>query len=342
MADLTESQATKVEQLLASLSKDDVTKLVSQLSTEIVGRFRQELIGENEDVLDRHLRKYRAIVTRRTNKIAQNWCKWSENGGPILMPDHTRLYYRRGNTEVMVLEYAPQVRFMRFRGSLARKDKQTDITEDESIKTYSYSLALPYLVFIMRFVDGMFAESYLAFNDRPLKTLQEKPLRPYLSNIDTSLKICHGVTLDKDKLIKGNLTQQAAYVLSHFWQTHYSDEWSTNYWESKDHFASDKRLCNLQAWQDASTENPLFVIEDVEWLAHKEENFGDMVVRMFDGDAETTRFHDELYEDLSNNFIEEVKTTLSENIVAISSKIEKMSTEQLAELLFQRLAALKD
>lgn len=304
------------------LKHSDVLLALQSLFKKQMNAYKQELMAENDELLDRALRKYSSKVARRSWHVGQKWCKWNDEG-PILMPDHTRLYYRKGNTEVIVQEFAPQVRLMKFTGGLAkREDTDTKQPDAEKLKTYNYSLALPYIIFIFKFVDGVFSETYVTFSDRPLKKLQEKPLRPYLSNLDSNLKLCLGASFIRDDLIKGDLVQQVALVLNNFWSTVYSDEWSSHYWNNKKHFSDieDSRMSTLEGWQEASMDNPLFVIEDVKWLHHTEESFGDMVVRLFENDSEDASFRQELYNDLVDNFLDEVKNVITDNFKTVESK----------------------
>lgn len=314
------------------LSKEKAREIVSDLLTKANSRFKQEIAGENEEFLDRVVRQYRAKVARCSWKASQKWCKWNDDG-PVLMPDYTRMYYRKGNTEVMVLEYPPQVRLVKFKGSLALRESSTDkIDQIKANDILHYSLALPYMIFIFKYVNGVFCDVRCAFSDRPLKRLEEKPMRPYLSNIDNNLSVCLGKTFDNELLIKDNIVQQSAYVLNHFWQTIYSDDWSQHFWNYKTHFADiDNRMANLAAWQTASIENSLFVVEDVQWLPYHEESFGDLVVRMFDDDTGNVQLHEELYTDLVNNFLEEVTTTFTENLDTVEQKTFDGLVDQLSE-----------
>lgn len=319
-------------------TKEQAKNIVVSLLSKAQKRFKQELVGENEEFLDRVIRQYRAKVARTSWKNAQKWCKWN-NDGPVLMPDFTRIYYRKGNTEVFLQEYHPQVRLMKFKGTLAKRDDtDEDMASYDMEKTHHYSLALPYVVFLFKFVNGMFVEVRVAFCDRPLKRLDERPLRPYLSNIDSELRVCLGRDFDREQLEKDNLTQQSAYVLSHFWQTTYSDEWSTHFWANKKFFReNDPRMATMDAWQTASIENPLFVVEDVQWLRHHEENFGDMFVRMFEYDRGNVDLQEDLYRDLVEEFLTKVKKTLMENIDAIDGRILENATDQLADELIASL-----
>ena len=325
-----------------NITKDRAKVIVEELILKSLKRVKQELAGENEEFLDRLVRQYRAKISRFSWKKSQQWCKWNSDG-PVLMPDYTRIYYRKGTTEVLLQEFPPQIRFMKFRGSLAKKSNSSDfVPETEFSKVYNYSLALPYVVFLFKYVDGIFHEVKCAFCDRPLRKLEEKPLRPYLSNIDSNLTVCLGASFDRNQLEKDNVAQQSALVLNHFWHTSYSDEWSSHYWASKSFFAqNDKRLSSLEDWQTASEENPLFVVENVNWPRHTEENFGDMIVGMFENDKENNKFNEELYHEIVDDFLKDVSKTIQDNMDSISEKASSAVVDQLSERLIELLKETK-
>lgn len=309
---------------------------VKNLVTKTSSRFKQELEGENEEFLDRVLRRFNAKVARHSWKTSQKWCKWDDDG-PVLMPDFTRIYYRKGMTEILVQEFPPQVRLMKFAASLALRNNTSEAAPQAG--TQHYSLALPYVVFIFKFVNGSYVDLRCAFNDRPLRRLEERPLRPYLSNIDTNLGVCLGSSFDRDKLEQNNITQQAAFILDHFWHSAYSDEWATHFWNTKEHFQQkgDTRMTSMANWQDASSENPLFVVEDVDWLKYQEESFGDMIVRMLEGDRHNTDLHEDLYKELVTDFFEDLKKTFTENVAAIDERLSEALVEQLTNELMEQL-----
>lgn len=293
-------------------------------------RLQQEIIGENEEFLDRMLRQFRATIARVSWSSCQKWCKWNDSG-PVLMPDYARIYYRQGKTEIILQEIPPQVRLMKFRGSLTmRENTGQNIDNSESQKITHYSLALPYIVFIYKFVEGMFVEVKCAFSDRPLKRLKEKPLVPYLSNIDSNLSVCLGKSLDLSKLIKGELTQQIALILDNFWQTAYSDEWSGNFWANRAHFQqTDPRMESIQSWAEQSKKNSLFVIEDVNWLTHSEESFGNIITKMFFDDVENQKMSQELYDEFTDLFFEQIQKTIKENTESIGQKFLEETVDEI-------------
>lgn len=320
-----------------TITNERAEAIVKDLVSKFHKTFKQELDGENEEFLPRVVRQYRAKVARQSWKAAQQWCKWDEQG-PVLMPDYTRIYYRKGNTEVLLQEFPPQIRLMKFKGRLANRNSTDDPVGDDGSQNFHFSLALPYVVFVFKFVDGMFVDVRCAFSDRPLKRLEERPLRPYLSNIDSNLSVCLGGDFDRSNLEKNQLTQQAAYVLDHFWHTTYSDEWSGHFWANKAHFQqNDPRMSGLESWQEASTENPLFVIEDVNWLKHQEESFGDIIVRLFDDDRENNDFQNELYDQLTETFLEEFKKSAAENMTNVEQRVLETHVQKWAEQLVSQI-----
>lgn len=326
-----------IDALLKKATPQQLKKAMVDLVNRSHKRFKQELVGENDDFLDRGLRQYRSRVARNAWRTSQKWCMWN-NDGPVLMPDFCRCFYRKGKTEILVMEQPPQIRLVKLKGSLALRNSDEEHHTPNDEKIYSYSLALPYVVFIFKFVDGKFVQVKCAFSDRPLKRLEERPMKPYLSNIDNTLKVCLGGGFDLTRLEEGNLVQQVAYVLDHFWHSAYSNEWSGNFWTYKHLFHTEEpRLATMQAWQDASAENPLFVIEDVEWLKHEEENFGDIVVRLFDEDMANHGLQEELFESLTETYLDEVKTKLLENASAVEQKLlnscEEQTLKDLVEVL---------
>lgn len=321
------------------INREKAEQIVKDLVTKASNRFKQELAGENEEILDRVLRKFRAKVARYSWKTSQKWCKWNEEG-PVLMPDFTRIYYRKGNTEILVQEFPPQVRFMKFKAGMVLRNSTSESLPDgtNADAIHQFSLALPYVVFLFKFVNGIFVEVRCAFNDRPLRKLEERPLRPYLSNLDTDLSVCLGASFDRSQLQVGNITQQASFVLDHFWHSAYSDEWATHFWNTRAHFQeNDPRMASLSSWEDNSQENALFVVEDVEWLKHREDSFGDIIVRMFEGDAENNNLQEELYTELVENFFEDLKRTYSDSVGSVEERIAAPLAEQLTEELINQL-----
>jgi len=324
-----------------SVDENALKTFLEAFSLEAIKKFKEEVVAQGSDYLETEISKLTVKAARRAHKVAQKWCKWSEDG-PILMPDNTRLYYRRSNIEVVVQEFAPQIRLMRFVGSLAKR-VVTDgnipevVSEGTANSIYSYSLSLPYMVFIHRFQDGILNKTLVTFNNRPLQHLEEKPYMPYLSNISNDLRLCHGQQYITSQLIKGDLTQQIAYTMDHFWNTTYTDEWSQNFWQYAKKFCNDPRINSLDNWQATSLDNPLFVIEDVPWIESTEKSYGQMIVKLFDKDQDSISFQNDLFNDLVDSCFDELKTGFKGRLADIQEAAAKVNIpehlKKLTEIL---------
>lgn len=318
------------------MNKREKTKqLLEQLVESVKSRYKQEFKGEQEEFMDRVLRTHRGKIARVSWRASQKWCKWTKEG-PVLFPDSTRIYYRKGDTEILLQEFAPQTRFLKFTGSLAARGSSIEeISETAMEEVHRYSLPLPYTVFIFKFIKGKFHEVKVAFCDRPLRRLKERPLRPYFSNIDTTLKVCLGHSFNEDELITGDLVQQASYVVGYFWQSIFRDEWASHYWDNKHHFEQleDHRMSTLEKWQETGFNDPLFVIDDVQWMAFEEDTFGDIIVNMLHTDAVNQDFSEELYLEFIEEFLEDVQQTLDENVEAAGDKLSVPNLDDIVDEL---------
>ena len=292
----------------------------TEVIKKVLQRYKQEVKSLVEENIEDAIRNFSETTVSRCWLSAQNWCKWS-NDGPVLMPNNVRLYYRRSITEVLIVEIPPQLRLLRFKNQLIDNP-------GNPLLVNSYTLALPYIDFIFRFEDGLFQHVVVTFCDRPLKTLKEHPQRPYLPNIsDHNLVLCLGNNFNKDKLERHNITQQSSYVMNHFWDTVFSKELTDNYDLNREHFAKDTRLCNLEAWEKASIENPLFVLDDVEWINFGDQNFGDLIASEF-GDAKDQEIQRTVYEDI----IDTLSTTIYDKVMSQMDFAEKKVEDYIQKL----------
>lgn len=321
---------------LRTLPDDKVMEVVQKLVKSVTDRFKQELVGQEEN-MERVIRNQSGKISRIAWKESQHWCKWSNNG-PVLMPDYTRIYYRKGDTEVVLQEFPPQTRLLKFQGYLVdRKNTSVQMSERDGTQIRSFSLGLPYTVFIFRFHKGVFDSVFCAFSDRPLKTLEEVPLKPYFSNINDNLRVCLG-TFNKDRLETGDIAQQCAYVLDFFWQSSFCDEWGSHFWSSRKHFIdnNEDRLVTIPAWQDATEEDPLFVVDDVDWPKVSDANFGDMIHRCFEeADSKNSEFQQSLFQELVDGLLEEVKKSLTESVSIVEENVLKLDIAKELERQIQ-------
>ena len=276
------------------------TETAKEERSKILNWFKQELAGQIEKALTPTMRELSQVMSRLSWLTAQRWCTLTETG-PTLLPNYTRMYYRKGNREVLVLELPPQTRHLTF-----QKESVADAPKKR------YSLGLPFMIFILRFDNGKLDSKSVkvGFSDRPLKTLKDQASKPHLPNIGGDLTVCMGTTFPTNELEVGNIGQQAAFAVSYFFNSNFNDHMPGAMAESNSYFKDEPRLHTFEAWEKATLEDPLFVI-DIEWPKHSE-SVGDMVSHLFDGENEDQKLSEKIYA----KFTEEVVPTILSNVKA--------------------------
>ena len=81
----------------------------------------------------------------------------------------------------------------------------------------------------------------------------------------------------------------------------------------------------------------MFVIEDVNWLTHSDESFGDIIVKMLQDDSDNKKLHDDLYDGLTDYFFEEIKKSVQSNTNAIAEKVSEQQIKELAQELLTKI-----
>lgn len=307
------------------LTDRELAKLVGEFKNIIVDTYRQETLSGLDDVCNDIMKEFKATAGRRCWKLSQQWCQWDNE--PILQPNQSRLFYRKGNTDIMVIEQDPAIRTLSFNESFGSNQG-------------SYNLAMPYVVFVFRFLKGCFHDVYAMFNDKPLGDLSEKPLRPYLTNIGDDLRVCLGktFTLPSDDL---SYHQAVQYVLNYYWNASHSNEWNSHFHSNMQHFEGcDGRLATLKAWSDASIKNQLFVIDDVNWQTYNR-SIGDLIVGLTKGDNKVREFEDVLFADLIQDFVRQVSSGLKSALEIGAGKVEQQPLENTERKLLKLMQKFK-
>lgn len=298
----------------------EVVELLNELKSHFASGYRQETLSVLDDSCTEVLKQFKATVGRRCWKLSQKWCQWDENR-PILQPNRSRLFYRKGNTDIMVIEQDPTVRTLRFNPSFS--------------ETGNFNVALPYVVFVFRFVNEKFADVYCMFNDKPLGDLSERPIRPYLTNIDSDLRCCLGKTFH----LPDGLThsQTVEYILSYFWTAEHSNEWNEHWNYNQSYFAGcDGRLASCDAWQEASQDNPLFVIDDVSWQRHGR-TIGDLIVGLTKSDTKAREFEETIFQDLVSEFLSSIALCMRVSLEQSSEKVNNQPPEIIERKLVKAM-----
>ncbi len=170
-----------------------------------------------------------------------------------LLPEGARWYRRSGNREVVVIETFPHVRTIRYRATTGEQR--------------NLSLAFPYLVTCVVADYGVLVNqtSRVYVRTAPLQTEQDDlALLPLThvkgfdrySTVVPPGTICF-LTAEKRDIRGGTLAENVATLFSRFWDTTF-EGWI---WGEGAMQTGDARLRSMDAWAEASADDPLFVLE---------------------------------------------------------------------------------
>jgi hypothetical protein len=302
----------------------EIVTLLNEMKSAFANGYRQETLSVLDEGCTEVLKQFKATIGRRCWKLSQKWCQWGDNR-PILQPNKSRLFYRKGNTDIMVIEQDPQMRTLRFNSSFS--------------ETGSYNVALPYVIFIFRWIGGSFTDVYCMFNDKPLGDLSERPIKPYLTNIDCETRCCLGKTFKLPSDL--NYNQTVEFILSYFWSAEHSNEWNEHWKYNQGYFeTTDGRLATLSAWQDASQDNPLFVVDNVSWQKHTR-SIGDLIVGLTKTDTKAREFEETIFQDLVAEFLSSVSRAMTVSLEQSSEKVNNQPPEAVEKKLVKAMQKLQ-
>ncbi len=169
-----------------------------------------------------------------------------------LLPIGTRWVVSRGPTLLLTVEQPPQVRRFAWR---PRGDR----------KVRDYSLAFPYILYLLLFSQGSFEEMRIYCRTAPL-TSEENPL--YFSNLwnvsatETPMAKCRACLQGRPSIEDLSLAGQVQTTIEFFWRTGFDLQIEESCFQRA--AKRDGRIATFEAWEAASQRNPLFPLE-VDW-----------------------------------------------------------------------------
>lgn len=170
-----------------------------------------------------------------------------------LLPIGSRFVLSRGPDLLATIEQPPQVRHFTWRpGGVQGPARE-------------YTLAFPYVLYLLLFHRGAFEEMRIYYRPGPL-TADTDSL--YLSNLwnvsaaDTPMARCRVCLQGRPLFDDLTLATQVQSVIEFFWGTGFNLAIDDNCFQRA--ARRDERIATLEAWEKATRSNPLFPLE-VDW-----------------------------------------------------------------------------
>ncbi|MFQ5882920.1 MAG: hypothetical protein ACE5I9_10690 [Candidatus Methylomirabilales bacterium] len=206
--------------------------------------------------LFRHDRQERAVLDREVSLhiFLQTLLRaTSEFQRLPLFPIGTRLILGRGPALLITVEQPPQVRHFTWRPGGSRGEAG------------DYTLAFPYILYLLLFHQGSFEEMRIYCRPAPL-TSDADPL--YLSNLwnvsatDTPMGKCRACLRGRPIFNDLTLASQVETVIEFFWGTGFNLAIEESCFQRA--ARRDGRIATLEEWERASRHDPLFPLA-VDW-----------------------------------------------------------------------------
>lgn len=290
------------EEIIASVGRSVSSKDFSQQAVATINRCAEKVLArlqqdnaaslkENAEAVALQLGKN---LAQKLSAISQNWV---DNSKLELMiyPEGTRFIQKDGLTTVIVIEQPPQIRTIFYE----RK---------------KYHISIPYSVFVLRFQDRNWNNLSVGFRITPLMSLNDHLFATGLPNLHGAV---HGVCMGEYKPdFSKNKTQQAAAVISEFWQSQ---------------FNSGDFQATLEQWELKTKTDPLYGLK-------RQYNKGERIIDVVSGYVNSAENID-LVSHLKQEIIKAVTDIGSNvretilNINLVKENKQKVSIETLEEIL---------
>lgn len=170
-----------------------------------------------------------------------------------LLPIGTRFVLGRGPDLLVAIEQAPQVRHFTWRPGRADG------------ATRDYTLAFPYILYLLLFHEETFEEMRIYYRSAPLTADTDLLSMSNLWNVsatDTPMAKCRACLQGRPPFDELTLAAQVQTVIEFFWGTGFNTAIEESCFQRA--AKRDGRIATLDAWEMASRRDPLFPL-DVDW-----------------------------------------------------------------------------
>jgi hypothetical protein len=179
-------------------------------------------------------------------------------------PDGFKVAYTKGTRTVVVVEQKPQVRTVSFTPDLLSSQNVLKEAHGSTENGYRFSLAFPFVYFVIVFDSGKYAYHEVYFRNKSLTSVREHIYLAPLPNVwnqqdKRQRAMCMGNGFSKEVLEELTIARQCELVISEFWQRTFNNDLGGGGQER-----IDKRIRNYAEWQKHSEEDSLFILT-VQW-----------------------------------------------------------------------------
>jgi len=221
------------------------------------------------------------IIVKRTLFTNEYMKKLTGTTDRGILPPNCRYIENTNKGSLVIIEEPPAIRTIQVQKyfesevSNLRSDgvleefgyKKFNPTSD---RPHSFTLAFPYVIFILSFERETYLNSGLVFlRTQQMRGMSDYLLKTPLTNISENQRVCFG---EPNKFKANSLTQAIQNVIMVFWSAIFNTDYTYNY---SSYTKANSELGNYLRWEHLTNENPLFIY-DAKWIK-MDQNLGQML-----------------------------------------------------------------
>lgn len=246
-----------------SLAEQSTKQVLTDLQETVVkqyNRMSQEFLGTISDEAEGLSRELHINLCENVWDSIQQF-KEATDESPWLIPSGCKIAYTKGKRTVLLIEQSPQVRTINVHDVLVSIHDEAKAASTKGTEIYRFTLAFPYVYFLIAFDDGKYNRHQTFFRNSPLTSVNEHVYFAPLPNIfrDEDGRygaMCMGRHALKHIADQNTVSRQVDAAIGAFWQTPFSNDLGTGNYDS--YFGS------WGQWQQKTKEDPLFVL-NIKW-----------------------------------------------------------------------------
>ncbi|PIR94444.1 hypothetical protein COT97_01150 [Candidatus Falkowbacteria bacterium CG10_big_fil_rev_8_21_14_0_10_39_11] len=242
-------------QVLTRVSRESVQHALRTCSKEFKGLFMGRLEDQVETMSGKLNRRLASYIESQGDGL-------TNTTEPI--PDGTRFMVRRGNHLSVVIEQRPTIRSLIFTESFLDMDLNHNGQYNKAEfligrDTAAIQVALPYVVFIIHFVNGMaqINNVQVFYRNEALTSLDDVVCGYNLPNIGSSGNICLRMPNVQARTVSGQIRE----ILQYYWSSRFNNHLPQSYLKYANRFP---QLQSIATWHRHSMEDPNFVLH-LDW-----------------------------------------------------------------------------
>lgn len=224
------------------------------------------------------------IIVKRTLFTTNYMKKLTGEVNKGILPPNCRYIEETNIGHLVVIEEPPALRTVKI-----QKHFEHELNELKSLgvakefgygkfnptheRTNQFTLAFPYVIFILSFDRGPRLNDGLVFvRTQEMRGMSDYLLKIPMTNISRNQRVCFG---EPNRFTAHSLTQAIQNVIMVFWSATFNTDYMYNY---EDYRSAGSELGNYLRWEYLTRQNPLFIY-DAQWL-RIDQNLGQLLEKV--------------------------------------------------------------